>query len=79
MPLDVLLDLPRLEMQGQHVLRIENHRGLRSINDSRVEVRLRGGLLRISGHELHLVTLTSSLLVIAGRIRALEFAEGSPP
>ena len=52
LPVDVLMDLPRITLVGQVHIYIENHRGLLVFSDKEVRLLLKHGQLLIKGSPL---------------------------
>lgn len=64
---------PRVIVTGENVV-IENTDGISSFSDSEIAVRLRGGMLIVSGDGIMVSSLEEGHLVLGGKIRAVTFA-----
>ena len=64
--------LPRVELVGQHEVRMSNHRGILACGPE--ELLVRGGKLRmrVEGAGLELKAMTGSELLITGTILSVE-------
>ena len=73
LPADALLGLPKLELVGDGELRVENHKGILAYGSE--EIHVSGGvfLVKISGEDLELRTMTGLELLITGKIHRLHF------
>ena len=78
-------DLPGEAFPGESIVElfadrrilVENHRGVTEYGDERICIRLRNGMLIISGHNLSMSRMTKELLVITGRFRCVSLQGGS--
>ncbi|MGE5371650.1 MAG: sporulation protein YqfC [Solirubrobacterales bacterium] len=75
LPRDLVLDLPRVTMIGQHDFHIEKHRGLMEYETNLVRISLARGYLEIEGEELEIRFIMQDELSISGLIRNLRFVE----
>lgn len=71
LPTHALANLPFLELTGDRELRIENHRGILYYGTEEIHISGGGYLLKISGEELCLRTMTGVALLITGRITGI--------
>lgn len=63
---------PRVDLQGDRRVVIENHRGMVEYSDTCMRVAVRGGVIRVTGLGLELLIMNHDELVIGGRIAGLE-------
>lgn len=63
---------PRVDLQGDRRVVIENHRGMVEYSDTCMRVSVRGGLVRVTGLDLELLVMNHDELVIGGRIAGVE-------
>lgn len=75
LPLDTVVDLPKIVISGNQQLVIENHRGVIEYEPSVVRVGTKLGELRIAGAELILVSVFKEELVITGKIGQIEMVD----
>ena len=75
LPADIVAGLPHLEMVGSREVYLEQHTGILSYSEERIDANTPGGVLRISGEKLHLTAMTAQELRIGGRIRGVEWVE----
>ncbi len=75
LPLDTVVDLPRLVASGNQQLVIENHRGVIEYETSVIRVGTKLGELKITGSELALISVLKEELVIAGKIEQIEMVD----
>ena len=71
LPGDVV-GLPKLELTGQHEVRMENHRGILAYGEE--EILISGGRLifKVRGTDLELKAMNASELLITGTIFSVE-------
>lgn len=69
--------LPLVELMGNCRMLIENHRGLVCYDTKEVCVKVKGGMLRVTGRDMTVCNMTACALVIKGHISSLECLEGT--
>jgi sporulation protein YqfC len=72
-PADVLLDIPRIIVDGNTRLTIENHGGIMEYSMEQVRVRVRNGEVTIKGSKLVIVAIFQEGMEIEGRISGIDF------
>lgn len=75
LPVDVLMDLPRITLVGQVHIYIENHRGLLVFTDREVRLLLKQGQLLIKGQSFVIKTILPEELLLEGIIEQVTFLE----
>ena len=72
LPGDVVAGLPRVELLGDHQLRMENHRGILAYGTE--EIHISGGklIVRVRGSGLTLRAMNAGELLITGAIRGVD-------
>lgn len=75
LPVDVLMDLPRITLVGQVHIYIENHRGLLVFSDKEVRLLLKHGQLLIKGQSFIIKTILPEELLLEGIIEQVTFLE----
>ena len=73
LPLDVLCDIPKIEIMGKSNLGIENFRGILDYNENCVKVNTTVGILKIDGEDLFIESITDEGIMIKGSIIRVEF------
>ena len=68
LPGESLPNQPILELIGEQRVLLENHNGVISYDESEIKVRVRYGIVSVSGSELRLANMTRQQLIIRGRI-----------
>ncbi|MEG2119094.1 MAG: YabP/YqfC family sporulation protein [Pseudoflavonifractor sp.] len=73
LPGDVVAGLLRIEMTGNHQLRMENHRGILAYGTE--EIHISGGkmMLKVRGTCLELKAMNAGELLIVGEIAGVDF------
>ncbi|MEA4883484.1 MAG: YabP/YqfC family sporulation protein [Clostridia bacterium] len=72
-PKDVALGLPCLSLEGNLLLRIENHEGVVELNSQRVRVHTPAGQVSISGRALKVSMISQDVIIVEGWIGGIEF------
>ena len=73
MPKDIMLDLPKITSIGNLQVSIENHKGIVEYSDENIRVKMRDGIIKISGIELMIKTIISEEIIISGKIASIDF------
>ena len=72
-PADVILDIPRITIEGNNRLIIENHGGIIEYSMERIRIRIRHGESLIQGKRLIIATILKDQIEINGEITKVEF------
>ena len=72
-PKEVTLGASCLTMVGQRELTIENHRGILEYSDTNLRIRVRSGLIRVSGAGLLIEYYSKEEIRISGRMKSIEY------
>lgn len=72
LPAEIMPGVARTTLSGGSEVYVENHAGLKSYTRNCIEVKTRGGILRISGEELELAAMTKTDIIIQGIVVSLE-------
>lgn len=70
---DLDINLPRIELIGNHRLSIENHRGIQEYSDICMKIALNDNTLSITGENLEIYALTLKEVTIIGNINSLQY------
>lgn len=68
---DTLPGLPIVELAGDKRVLIENHRGITEYGAEQICVKVKYGLLCISGYNMELAKMAKDQLVITGQIESI--------
>jgi sporulation protein YqfC len=74
-PLDMVIDWPRVTLSGNRNLTILNHRGVIEYDQTLVRVNTRFGELKISGDGLTLISALKDEVIVEGKINKLELID----
>jgi sporulation protein YqfC len=74
LPMTYAAGMPRIEITGFDLIRIEEHRGLMEYGNELIIVRGMGANIRLKGSNLQLEMMNENELIIRGDLFALEFA-----
>lgn len=66
--------LPLIEIAGDRRVLIEHHCGVTEYGCHRISVRVRRGLICVTGQGLELTRMSKELLIITGRIEAVQLS-----
>ncbi|MCT4565771.1 MAG: sporulation protein YqfC [Maledivibacter sp.] len=72
-PKDILLDLPRITFVGNLQVSIENHKGIIEYSNENIRVKMKDGIIKVSGIDLAIKTIISEEIIIAGNISSIDF------
>lgn len=74
LPADVIAGVPKLELTGDSEFRMENHKGILSCSEE--EIHISGGiyLVKITGQDLEVRSMTGFEVLITGKISTVELA-----
>lgn len=73
LPIDLLCDVPRIEIIGQNCISIENSRGILDYNENCVKINTTCGIVKIDGDELFIESITDEGVCIKGTLIRTEF------
>lgn len=76
LPGEAVPGLPLVEIFGEHRVLIENHKGVIGYGCSEICVKVKFGVLKISGNSLTLSRMTKQQLVISGTIDSVCLCRG---
>ena len=75
LPTDVLTGLPRMELIGSELFRLEPHQGLLEYDHNRICVASRIGRILICGSELRITLMNVTQITVGGCIFAVMLGE----
>jgi len=73
LPLAYAAGLPKIEITGCDLMKVEGHRGLMEYGGELITIRGAGANIRLRGARLQLEMMNETELIIRGDIFALEF------
>ena len=73
LPADIVAGLCHLELLGDRQLFLEGHGGILSYGPEQIDVSAGALILRVSGEELTLCSMTDAEVRISGRIDKVEY------
>ncbi len=73
LPLDVVCDIPRIELMGKSEIWVENTRGILDYNENCIKINTTVGILKIEGDELLIESISDESVNIKGTIIRMEF------
>ena len=75
LPLDTVVELPKMVISGNQQLVIENHRGIIEYERSLIRVGTKLGEIKVTGVDLVLISVLKEELVIAGKIGEIQMVD----
>lgn len=72
-PKDILLDLPKITFIGNLQVNIENHKGIIEYTTDNIRVKIKDGILKVTGVDLTIKTIISEEIIISGKIASIDF------
>ena len=73
LPLDILCDIPRIEIMGHSRICVENFRGILNYEENCIKVNSNCGIIKIDGDDLFIESITDEGVFIKGRIIRVEY------
>jgi len=71
-PIEIIMDLPRLTMVGKDEATILNHKGIIEYTQEVIRINTKSGIFKIIGHGLEIKTILSEEIIIVGIIEKIE-------
>lgn len=72
-PKDILLDLPKITFIGNLQVNIENHKGIIEYENDNIRVKMKNGIIKVTGMDLAIKTIISEEIIISGKIASIDF------
>ena len=72
LPLDVITDIPHIEIMGRSEILVENIRGILDYNESCIKINTTIGIVKIDGDELLIEAISDESVSIKGTIVRVE-------
>lgn len=73
LPLDVLRDIPRIEIFGCSRINVENFRGILDYGENSIKINSNTGIIKIDGDGLLIESISDEGVFVQGRILRVEF------
>ncbi|WMM23501.1 sporulation protein YqfC [Tissierella sp. MB52-C2] len=72
LPIDIMMDLPRLTVIGNVEASLLNHKGIIEYTTETIRINTKSGIFKITGEELEIKTIISEEIIITGNIENIE-------
>lgn len=72
LPIDIMMDLPRLSVVGNIEASLLNHKGIIEYTQNTIRINTKSGNFKITGENLEIKTILSEEIVIVGNIENIE-------
>lgn len=73
---EITLDLPLVMLVGQQRLYIENHKGITLYNPDKIKIRVKSGIITLTGKGLMIEDIKTENLSISGQIEGIFYDKG---
>lgn len=73
LPIEVVDNLPKINVIGDTEITIENHKGILSFDKDNTKIKTAIGVLDIEGEELEIVFIGGSTITISGKFKSLGY------
>lgn len=73
LPREIVLDIPKLVFVGNKELSIENYKGIIEYSENIIRINTNTHMLKITGYNLEIKTITEEEVLVNGNIAGLEF------
>ena len=72
-PVDIILDIPRIIITGDGEITIENHKGILTFEKEEVRINSRIGVLKIEGSKFEILYIGGYTLTISGEFKKIIY------
>ena len=72
LPIDIMMDLPRLTVIGSIEIGLLNHKGIIEYTKEIIRINTKSGVFKITGKELEIKTILSEEIIITGVIENIQ-------
>ena len=72
LPIDIMMDLPRLTIIGNMEIALLNHKGIIEYTEKIIRINTKSGVFKIIGEGLEIKTILSEEIIIVGEIQSIE-------
>ena len=72
-PIDLVLDLPKVTIIGRNEINLENHRGIIEYLPNRLRINLSRGFIEIVGTDLEIKALMADEISISGLVHSVKY------
>lgn len=72
-PLDMVADVPRMTLNDNRELTVENYKSIESYEPEEIRLRNKSYLITIRGKDLRIIAITDEEILISGLIGSLSF------
>ena len=72
LPIDIMMDLPRLTIIGNMEIALLNHKGIIEYTGETIRINTKSGVFKIIGENLEIKTILSEEIIIIGEIQSIE-------
>lgn len=73
LPIEVIDNLPKINIIGDNEITIENHKGILSFDRDNTKIKTVIGILDIQGEEIEIIFIGGSTINISGKFKSLGY------
>jgi len=72
-PIDAMIDIPKIILLGKEELTIENHKGIIAFSEKEIKVLSKRGVIKVQGNNFEIFYIGSNSLTINGEIITISY------
>lgn len=72
-PLEVISTTPKIEITGNKLIYIENHKGIKMFTSETIEIKLTKGLFIVEGKKISILEINKEHIYITGIFNSFRF------
>ncbi len=72
-PLEVISNTPKFEITGRNKILIENHKGIKSLSNEMIEIKLSIGIFVVEGESILINEINKDHILISGNFSFFKF------
>ena len=73
LPLEIILDVPKITIVGYKEITIENHKGILSFDKLLIRINSKLGPIKIEGKELEILYIGTYTVTISGKFKSILY------
>lgn len=74
-PLEIAMDIPKIIIEGNQKITIENHKGLAAFDEKYIKVNSKLGSIIIMGEKFQVLFIGGNTLTIGGILKSIGYEE----
>lgn len=73
LPIDVVLDIPKIMITGDEEITIENHKGIVTFGEEEIKLRSNSGTISLKGRGLEILFIGGSTIILGGKFKGVNY------